>query len=59
MKIYCNVLRMLLIEELYPALAAGFIYNIFVDEEGIIIKLDGFNEKLPVNIHSNHIYIVY
>ncbi|KYN11880.1 Nardilysin, partial [Trachymyrmex cornetzi] len=58
MKMYCNVLKMLLIEDLYPALAAGFTYDIFVDEEGIIIKLDGFNEKLPLLLMTIVRYMV-
>jgi len=52
MEMYCNVLKLLLIEELYPAIAAGFDYNISVSEKGITIKMNGFNEKLPVSICS-------
>ncbi|KYN03878.1 Nardilysin [Cyphomyrmex costatus] len=48
MEMYCNVLKLLLIEELYPAIVAGFDYYINVSEKGITIKMNGFNEKLPL-----------
>ncbi|KAG5331103.1 NRDC protein, partial [Acromyrmex heyeri] len=46
---YCNVLKYLLIEELHPAVTAGFDYDIDVSEEatGITIQMSGFGEKLP------------
>ncbi|KAG5329001.1 NRDC protein, partial [Acromyrmex heyeri] len=45
---YCNVLKYLLIEELHPAVTAGFDYDIEVSEEatGITIQMSGFGEKL-------------
>jgi len=49
---YCNVLKYLLIEELHPAVRAGFDYIIDVSEDavGITIQMSGFGEKLPVGI---------
>ncbi|XP_011067909.1 PREDICTED: nardilysin-like [Acromyrmex echinatior] len=46
---YCNVLKYLLIEELYPAVTVGFDYDIDVSEEaiGITIQMSGFGQKLP------------
>ncbi|XP_018059060.1 PREDICTED: nardilysin-like [Atta colombica] len=46
---YCNVLKYLLIEELHPAITAGFDYVIDVSEDaiGITIQMSGFSEKLP------------
>jgi len=58
MEMYCNVLKLLLIEELYPAIAAGFNYNISVSEKGITIKMNGFNEKLPVSHSKRALEIV-
>lgn len=55
MEMYCNVLKLLLVEELYPAIAAGFDYNISASEKGITIKMNGFNEKLPVSISSKYV----
>ncbi|KYN37807.1 Nardilysin [Trachymyrmex septentrionalis] len=58
MEMYCNVLKLLLIEELYPAIAAGFNYNISVSEKGITIKMNGFNEKLPLLLMAIAKYMV-
>ncbi|XP_018057367.1 PREDICTED: nardilysin-like [Atta colombica] len=48
LQIYCNVLKYLLLEKLYPTVTAGFGYEIDVNEEatGIIIQISGFNENL-------------
>ncbi|KYN41278.1 Nardilysin, partial [Trachymyrmex septentrionalis] len=45
---YCNVIKYLLLEELYPAVTAGIGYEIDVNEEdtGITIQISGFNENL-------------
>ncbi|XP_018310444.1 nardilysin-like [Mycetomoellerius zeteki] len=58
MEMYCSVLRLLLIEELYPAIAAEFHYDIRVGEKGVIIKIDGFNEKLPLLLMTIAKYMV-
>jgi len=49
---YCNVIKYLLLDELYPAIMAGFSYEIDVNEEdtGIIIQVSGFNENLSVSL---------
>ncbi|KYQ51364.1 Nardilysin [Trachymyrmex zeteki] len=47
MEIYCRALKLLLFEELYPAVVAGFEYHISTSDKGIIIKMNGFIEKLP------------
>jgi len=52
MALYVNVLKLLLVEELYSATVAGLNYSISASEKGITIKLDGFHEKLPVS--ANH-----
>ncbi|XP_071572686.1 nardilysin [Temnothorax nylanderi] len=58
MEMYCNVLKLLLIEELYPAIAVGFDYIISSSEKGITIKINGFNEKLPLLLMTIAKYIV-
>ncbi|KYM76122.1 Nardilysin [Atta colombica] len=49
LQMYCNVLKYLLLEELHPAVMAGFGYKIDVNEEatGITIQISGFDENLP------------
>ncbi|XP_018405839.1 PREDICTED: nardilysin-like [Cyphomyrmex costatus] len=46
MKMYCNVFKQLLQTELFPAIMSDIHYDITVSEKGIIIKMNGFNEKL-------------
>lgn len=43
-----GVLKLLLAEELYPAIAAELTYELNASEKGLIIKLYGFNQKLPL-----------
>jgi len=54
---YCNVLKYLLLEELHPAVMAGFGYKIDVNEEatGITIQISGFDENLPVSIRLKRV----
>ncbi|KAL6431065.1 hypothetical protein ACFW04_007066 [Cataglyphis niger] len=56
--LYCNVLKLLLVEEIYPAVAAGFNFNIYVSERGIKMKFNGFNEKLPLLVFTIIKYMV-
>ncbi|KRT84342.1 Peptidase, partial [Oryctes borbonicus] len=44
---FINLLGVQLTEEIYPATAAELNYSISVGDKGIIIKVDGYNEKLP------------
>ncbi|KYN27508.1 Nardilysin [Trachymyrmex cornetzi] len=54
LQMYCNVIKYLILEDLHPAVTAGFSYEIDVNEQatGIIIQIRGFNENLPVSIHK-------
>lgn len=52
MDLYVIVLRLLLVEELYPATAASLNYDIIAGEKGITVKVNKFNEKLPVSVFS-------
>jgi nardilysin len=59
MALYVNVLKLLLVEELYSATAARLNYSINASEKGITIKLDGFNEKLPVSASDCELLELY
>lgn len=50
MDLYITVLRLLLVEELYPATVANLNYDITASEKGMTIKVNGFNEKIPVSV---------
>ncbi|XP_018306507.1 LOW QUALITY PROTEIN: nardilysin-like [Mycetomoellerius zeteki] len=45
---YRNILELLLVEELYPAIQAGYNYKIRANEKGIVLTMSGFNEKLSL-----------
>lgn len=46
---FINLLGIQLTEEVYPATAAELNYSISIGDKGIIIKVNGYNEKLPVS----------
>lgn len=48
MDLFVTILKHLLVEELYPATAAELNYAIYTSDKGIVIKVTGFNQKLPV-----------
>ncbi|KYN14347.1 Nardilysin, partial [Trachymyrmex cornetzi] len=48
MRLYCSLLKQLLTEELYPALLAGFKYNIRVLLNGFTVKMSGPSATLPL-----------
>lgn len=50
MDLLVTILKQLLIEELYPANAAELSHQINTGDKGIIVKVSGFNQKLPVRI---------
>lgn len=43
-----SMLSIQLSEEAYPALLAELSYVIIVKDRGIMLKIEGYNEKLPV-----------
>ena len=56
MTVYCNIIKLLVMEELYPAVESGSTYDISVSEKGIITKISG---PMPiVSIYSKQSYIV-
>ncbi|XP_012257789.2 nardilysin-like [Athalia rosae] len=48
MDLFVSILKQLLVEELYPANAAELSYQIYTGDKGIIVKVNGFNQKLPL-----------
>ncbi|KYM98617.1 Nardilysin [Cyphomyrmex costatus] len=48
MGMYCDVLKELITEELYPAEQAGFKYNIDVGEIGFTLQISGFRPTMPL-----------
>lgn len=48
MDIFVSMLTIQLSEEAYPALLAELSYSFTVKDRGITLKIEGYNEKLPV-----------
>ncbi|KAI4479428.1 hypothetical protein M0804_011213 [Polistes exclamans] len=48
MDLFIEILKQLLVEELYPATAAEFKHQMYTGQKGIVVKVSGFNEKLPL-----------
>lgn len=46
--LYTSMLKFQIAEDLYPASVAGLNYEIYASEKGIVLKVDGYNEKLPI-----------
>ena len=50
LNLYVEILKQLLVEELYPADIADLFYSIEPQEKGIVLKFSGYNEKLHVSL---------
>ncbi|XP_015592336.1 nardilysin isoform X2 [Cephus cinctus] len=57
MDLFVAILKHLLVEELYPANAAELNYQIYTGDKGIIVKVNGFNQKLPLLLTTITRYI--
>ncbi|XP_046617809.1 nardilysin-like [Neodiprion virginianus] len=57
MDLLVTILKQLLVEELYPANAAELNYLIYTGDKGIIVKVNGFNQKLPLLLATITKYI--
>jgi len=55
MEMYCNVFKQILRTELFPIVKAEIEYDITVNETGIILEMNGRNEKLSVSIVSKYV----
>uniref|UniRef100_A0A182T8N9 Nardilysin n=1 Tax=Anopheles maculatus TaxID=74869 RepID=A0A182T8N9_9DIPT len=45
---FVSMVKFQLAEELYPAEVAGLNYDLYPAEKGVVLKIDGYNEKLPI-----------
>lgn len=50
--LYEELVKFHVSEELYPATSAGLNYTFNVGEKGLILKVDGYNEKLHLLVES-------
>lgn len=50
LNMYVEILKQLLVEELYPADVADLSWSITPGDKGIVLKFSGFNQKLPVSL---------
>jgi len=50
LNLYVEILKLLLVEELYPADMADLSYSIEAQEKGIVLKFSGYNQKLHVSL---------
>lgn len=50
--LYEELVKFHVSEELYPATSAGLIYTFSVSEKGLILQLEGYNEKLHLLVES-------
>ncbi|XP_012270800.1 nardilysin isoform X2 [Orussus abietinus] len=55
--LYVKILLHLLAEELYPANVADLYHNVSVDDKGLSVSVDGYNEKLPLLLTAITNYI--
>lgn len=52
-----NLLVIAITEELYPAQNADLNYEFVIGEKGLVLKVSGYNEKLPILVESISKYI--
>lgn len=48
--LYSMIVKHYMTEKLYPAVCAGLGYQLYSEEKGMVLKLSGYNEKLPLLI---------
>lgn len=46
--LYTYLVEFTIAEELYPALEAGLTYGLYIGDKGLVLRVSGFNEKLPL-----------
>ncbi|XP_058457946.1 nardilysin-like isoform X2 [Malaya genurostris] len=46
--LYTSMLKFQIAEDLYPASVAGLDYEIYASEKGIVLKVDGYNQKISI-----------
>ncbi|XP_053674496.1 nardilysin-like [Anopheles nili] len=45
---FASMIKFQIAEELYPAEVAGLNYELYSAEKGLLLKIEGYNEKLPI-----------
>lgn len=50
--IYSMCVKSFLTEKLYPATLVGYTFKLNAVEDGLVLKLSGFNEKLPLILET-------
>lgn len=50
--LYGTMIKYIVVEELYPATCAGLDYSLYTAEQGVILKLHGYNEKIHIVAES-------
>ncbi|XP_052845822.1 nardilysin [Drosophila gunungcola] len=46
--IYTYLVEFIMAEQLYPALEAGLTYGLYIGDKGLVMRISGYNEKLPL-----------
>lgn len=46
--LYSMIVKHYMVEKLYPAVVAGLGYQMNSEEKGMLLKVSGYNEKLPI-----------
>lgn len=55
MDLFIATLKQLLVEKTYAATAAELHHSIYTSDKGVVLKVDGYNQKLPVKINLFHL----
>lgn len=67
MDLFIAILKQILVEKIYAATAAELQHSIYTCNKGVILKFNGYNQKLPVKLkfsifillfYSNFIFIL-
>ncbi|XP_017080155.1 nardilysin [Drosophila eugracilis] len=48
--LYTYLVEFTIAEQLYPALEAGLTYGLYIGDKGLVMRVSGYNEKLPLLI---------
>ncbi|XP_016999261.2 nardilysin isoform X1 [Drosophila takahashii] len=46
--LYTYLVEFKIAEQLYPALEAGLTYGLYIGDKGLVMRVSGYNEKLPL-----------
>nr|XP_033337586.1 nardilysin-like isoform X2 [Megalopta genalis] len=57
MDLFVSILGQLMTEQLYPAIGVNLNYEIYTRDKGIVLKVSGFNQKVPLVLFTIARYI--